>query len=269
MAAVERPVIERTAGRASSLRQLWELLGVLTLTLLTARYRRSVLGFFWSLIVPLFQIVIVGFVFQAILQQDIPNYTLVFLTALVPWTYFNDAALASCAVFLRFRDVVRKIAFPRWILPVAVVTSSLVHFGLSMVVLFAVFAFIPVYYNPNFLMLIPLTAILSVLLTGMALALSVLHTYFQDVEYALAVLIRTLFFVTPVMYPASQIPEPYRYWMMFNPVAAVCEGFRAMLPGYDLPAPEHLIAAAISSILMVLVGVAIFRRMNPQLPEVM
>lgn len=267
MAAAERPVIERT-GRRSGARQHWELLGVLTLTLVTARYRRSILGFFWSLIVPLFQIVIVGFVFQAILQQNIPNYTLVFLTALVPWTFFNDAALASCAVFLRFRDVVRKIAFPRWMLPLAVVTSSLVHFGLSMIVLFAVFFFVPVYYNPNFLMLIPLTAILGVLLTGMALALSVLHTYYQDVEYALTVLIRTLFFVTPVMYPAAQIPEQYRYWMMFNPVATVCEGFRAMLPGYDLPAAEHLIAAAVSSLLVLVLGALVFRRMNPQLPEV-
>jgi ABC-2 type transport system permease protein len=269
MAVAERPVIERSATRVNTIRQLWELLAVLTHTLLTTRYRRSVLGFFWSLIVPLFQIVIVGFVFQAILQQNIPNYTLVFLTALVPWIYFNDAALASCAVFLRFREVVRKIAFPRWILPIAVVTSSLVHFGLSMVVLFALFAFIPVYYNPNFLMLIPLTAILTVLLIGMALALSVLHTYYQDVEYALTMLIRMLFFVTPVMYPAAQIPEHYRYWMMFNPVAAICEGFRAMLPGYELPAIEHLVTAAISSILMILIGVLVFRRMNPQLPEVL
>lgn len=269
MATVEKPTIERTQTRSAGLRQLWELLGVLTITLLTARYRRSVLGFFWSLVVPLFQIVIVGFVFQAILQQHIPNYTLVFLTALVPWTFFNDAALGSCAVFLRFRDVVRKIAFPRWILPVAVVTSSLVHFGLSMVVLLAVFHFVRVYFTTEFLVIIPLTAMLSVLLTGMALALSALHTYYQDVEYALGVLIRTLFFVTPVMYPAAQIPEQYRYWMMFNPVAAICEGFRSVLPGYDLPAIEHLIGAAVSSVLVLVIGILVFRRLNAQLPEVL
>ncbi|MGD9497444.1 MAG: ABC transporter permease [Armatimonadota bacterium] len=250
-------------------RQWGELMWTLTVAQLKARYRRSVLGFFWSLIVPLFQIVVIGFVFRGLLQHEIPNYTLVFLTALVPWTYFNDATLGSCPVYLRFRDVVKKIYFPRWTLPLSIVSSSFVHFLLSMTILFAVFAVVPVRPSPAFWWLIPLSVILTVMLSGLALMFAALHTYYQDVEYALTAIIRMFFFVTPVMYPTSEIPEAYRYWFLFNPMAAICEGFRSVLPHYDLPRPEHLIVAAVASIMLLGIGMAVHRRMDPQLPEVL
>ncbi len=246
-----------------------ELLSTLTVAQLKARYRRSFLGFLWSLIVPLFQIVVIGFVFQGLLQHEIPNYTIVFLTALVPWIFFNDATLASCPVYLRFRDVVKKIYFPRWALPLSIVSSSFVHFALSMVILFAVFAVIPVRFTPAFWWLIPLTAILTTMLAGLSLVFAVLHTFYQDVEYALTAIIRMFFFITPVMYPTAEIPEQYRYWFLFNPMAAICEGFRSVLPDYELPAPEHLLSAALFSIVCLLVGIAVYRKMGPQLPEVL
>ena len=158
-------------------RQWYELLAIMTVAQLKARYRRSFLGFLWSLIMPLFQIVVIGFVFQGLLQHRIPNYTMVFLTALVPWTYFNDAMLASCPVFLRFRDVVKKIYFPRWALPMSIVSSSFVHFLLSVVILFAVFMAVRVHFTPAFWVLIPMTLMLTVMLVGLALIFSVLHTY--------------------------------------------------------------------------------------------
>ncbi len=252
-----------------SWRQLFELLQILTISQLKARYRRSFLGFLWSLIVPLFQIVVIGFVFQGLLQHDIPNYTIQFLVALLPWTFFNDTVLASCPTFLKFRDVVKKIYFPRWSLPISIVTSSLVHFLLSMVILFAIFIIIPVVFDPIFLYLIPLTLILITMLCGLALGFAMLHTYYQDVEYALGAIVRMFFFVTPVMYPTSEIPESYQYWFLFNPMATVCEGYRAILLRHELPLPEHWIAATAVSILCLVAGVLIYRRMSPQLPEVL
>lgn len=257
------------ANRWQAWRQMAELLGILTISQLKARYRRSLLGFVWSLIVPLFQIVVIGFVFQTLLQHQIPNYTIKFLVALLPWTLFNDTVLGSCPTFMRFRDVVKKVAFPRWTLPVSVVTSSLVHFLLSMVILFSLFVIIPVAFDPIFFFLIPLTLILSVMLAGLALGFSMLHTYYQDVEYALGALLRMLFFVTPVMYPTSEIPAHYQYWFLFNPMATICEGFRSVLLRHELPRPEHLIAATLFSIVSLVIGIVIYRRMNAQLPEVL
>ena len=257
------------AARGASVRQLTDLLGILTISQLKARYRRSFLGFLWSLIVPLFQIVVIGFVFQGLLQHDIPDYTIKFLVALLPWTFFNDTVLGACPTFLRFRDVVKKIYFPRWSLPVSIVSSSLVHFLLSMVILFAVFIIIPVVFDPIFFFLIPLTLIEIVMLSGLALIFSVLHTYYQDVEYALGALMRMFFFITPVMYPTSEIPEAYQYLFLFNPMATVCEGFSGVLLRHELPRIEHLLVASAFSVLCLIVGVLVYRRMSPQLPEVL
>ncbi len=265
-AAFRRP---DSGDSISRVRRLMELMAILTVAQLKARYRRSFLGFLWSLIMPLVQIVVIGFVFQSLLQHDIPNYTLVFLTALVPWIYFNDATLASCPVFLKFRDVVKKIAFPRWALPMSIVLSSLVHFSLSVVILFAVFAVVPVRFTAQFWWMIPLTLMLTLMLSGLALMFSVLHTYYQDVEYALTALIRMFYFVTPIMYPTEIVPEQYQYWFLFNPLAAIAEGFRSILPDYSMPAPEHLGFAAGFSVLCFIFGVLIFRRMQGQLPEVL
>ena len=262
----QQSTVQRGQG---SWRQLTELLQILTISQLKARYWRSFLGFLWSLIVPLFQIVVIGFVFQGLLQHDIPNYTIQFLVALLPWTFFNDTVLGSCPTFLKFRDVVKKIYFPRWSLPISIVSSSLVHFMLSMVILFAIFIIIPVAFDPIFLALIPLTLLLIIMLCGLSLAFSMLHTYYQDVEYALGALVRMFFFITPVMYPTSEIPESYQYWFLFNPMATICEGYRGILLRHELPLPEHLIATTIFSLLVLVIGIVIYRRMSPQLPEVL
>jgi len=260
---------QRTGRDLDSWRQLTELLQILTISQLKARYRRSFLGFLWSLIVPLFQIVVIGFVFQGLLQHNIPNYTIKFLVALLPWTFFNDTVLASCPTFLKFRNVVKKIYFPRWSLPISIVSSSFVHFLLSMVILFAIFLIIPVAFSPVFLWLILLVIIEIVMLSGLALMFSMLHTYYQDVEYALGALMRMFFFITPVMYPTSEIPESYQYWFLFNPMATICEGFRGILLRHELPLPEHLAATTIFAIASLVVGILIYRRMSPQLPEVL
>lgn len=257
------------ARRGVSWRQLWELLGILTISQLKARYRRSFLGFLWSLIVPLFQIVVIGFVFTGLLQHEIPNYTIQFLVALLPWTFFNDTVLASCPTFLKFRDVVKKIYFPRWSLPISIVTSSLVHFLLSMTILFAIFLIIPVAFDIVFLFLIPLTILLIIMLSGLSLIFSVLHTYYQDVEYALGALVRMFFFVTPVMYPTSEIPEHYQYWFLFNPMATITEGYRGILLRHELPLPEHLIVTTIFSLVCLVIGIVVYRRMSSHLPEVL
>ncbi len=263
----DRLAIERS--ERSDSRQLADLLGILTVAQLKARYRRSFLGFLWSLIMPLFQIVVIGFVFQGLLQHEIPNYTIQFLVALLPWIFFSDTVLGSCPTFLKFRNVVKKIYFPRWALPISIVGSSLVHFLLSMMILFVVFLVVPVDFHPIFFHLIPLTLILIVMLCGMALLFSMLHTYYQDTEYALTAIVRMFFFVTPVMYPTSEIPEHYQYWFLFNPLATITEGFRGVLLRHELPLPEHLATAIIFSVLCLLAGILVHRRMSPQLPEVL
>ncbi len=267
MAVVERIGVEQTSG--SRARQAGELLWVLTVAQLKARYRRSFLGFFWSLITPLFQIVIVGFVIQQLLQHEIDNFTVKYLCGLLPWLFFNDTILGACPTYLQYRQVVKKIYFARWALPVSIATSSLAHFLVSLAILFCVFLVIPVQFDVTFLFLIVLILIQMVMVTGLALLFSVMHTFYQDVEYALGSLIRVLMFVTPVFYPTAEIPESYRYLFLFNPMATICEGFRGVLLRNELPQIEHLLSTTIFSLLCLAVGWYYYARHQHELPEVL
>jgi lipopolysaccharide transport system permease protein len=267
-----RMAVTRTAPdprEPSQLRHLWELICTLTAAELKARYRRSLLGFFWSLIAPLFQVVIVAFLFRVLWPHDIPDFTVKYFCGLLPWIFFSDCVLGACPTFLKFRDVLKKIYFPRWVLPISVVASSLVHFGLSLVVLFAVFLVIPVAFDVSFLFLLVLIAILLVMVVGLSLLFSVLHTFYEDTQYGLQALLRAWFFLTPVFYPASEIPSQYRHLYLYNPMATICEGFRGILLEHKLPQPEHLLATLGVGALCLALGGLYYRRYGDHLPEVL
>jgi len=267
MAVVERIGVEQTSG--SRARQAGELLWVLTIAQLKARYRRSFLGFFWSLITPLFQIVVVGFVIQNLLGHQIHDFTIKYLCGLLPWLFFSDTILGACPTYLKFRQVVKKLYFPRWALPVSVATSSLLHFLVSLAILFSLFPIIHIDFFVSFFFLIVLILIQMIMVTGLSLLFSVMHTFYQDVEYALGSLIRVLMFVTPVFYPTAEIPENYRYLFLFNPMATICEGFRGVLLRNELPQFEHLLSTTIFSLLCLGVGWYYYARHHYELPEVL
>lgn len=269
MAAMREQRRDNIRSRIDDVRYWAELLGILTISQLKARYRRSFFGFLWSLAVPLFQIVIVGFVIQELLQHNISNFTVKYLCGLLPWLYINDTILGACPTFILYREVVKKIYFPRWILPLATSGSSLVHFFLSLIILIAVFAIIGIAYQPSFLFLPVLIALMVLMASGLALLFSVMHTFYQDTEYALTTLLRVFMFVTPVFYPTAEIPEKYQYWFLFNPLATICEGFRGCLLRNELPRWDHLLACAAFSVLCVLIGVAYYRARGHELPEVL
>ncbi len=269
MATLERVTDGYHQTSEGKVSQPAELLWALTVSQLKARYRRSMLGFMWSLITPLFQIVVVGFVFQQLLQHEIPNFTIKYLCGLLPWLYFNDTVLGSCPTFLKFREVVKKIYFPRWLLPAAVSASSLVHFGLSLVILMAVFRIIGVAYHHTFWFVPVLLLLLVAMSSGLALLFSVMHTFYQDTEYALTSLMRVYLFVTPVFYPTEEIPAQYQYWFLFNPLATICEGIRGCLLRNELPRIEHLAACTLFAIVCLAAGVFYYRRHEHELPEVL
>jgi len=258
-----------TTTRRDALRYWWELFAILTISQLKARYRRSFLGFMWSLAVPLFQIVVVGFVIQTLLQHQIPNFTIKYLCGLLPWMYINDAMLGACPTFLMFREVVKKIYFPRWILPLSISGSSLVHFFLSFMVLIGVFVVVGIKFHYSYLFLPVLLALMVLMASGLAVLFSVMHTFYQDTEYALTTIMRVFMFITPVFYPTAEIPEKYQYWFLYNPVATICEGFRGCLLRNEIPRADHLLACLGFSLVCVLVGAAYYRARAAELPEVL
>jgi len=112
-------------------------------------------------------------------------------------------------------------------------------------------------------------AILTIMVTGLGLLFSVLHTFYQDVEYALTAFIRAYLFITPVFYPLEVIPAKYHNLMLYNPMATICEGFRGVLLRHELPQATHLFATLAFSLLCLAVGIAYYRRHQHELPEVL
>jgi len=186
----------------------------------------------------------------------------------------------ACAIILKYRQMVKRIWMPSQMLPLAVVGSNLVHFLLSMLILFGVFLVVPVVFHVSFLFLIVLTGILLLMVSGLAMLFAALHTAYQDTEYIITNLVQVFYFLTPVMYPASWVKNPaWRYWYLFNPMAAVCEGFRGVLMRHEVPLPglvmpgqvvlpEHLLVAAVFALVCFAAGLWYFALQRWQFPEI-
>lgn len=252
-----------------------DLLRELVARELKLRYRRSVLGFVWSLLTPVYQMVIYTLVLKYVINLDEPNLSIKMLAAIIPWTFFSVSVLSACPSVLRYRGVVKKVYFPRQFLPMSVVAANLVHLLLSTVVLFGIFLVIPVSFHFTFFFLIVLVILQTLLIWGLAMIFAAAHTYYGDVEFVLANILQVGMFLTPVLYPASRVLDSGRIeplWKalyMLNPMAVYCEGWRGILLQNQLPDPAFLAGAAVISVMTLLIGMAVWGRVQWRFPEVL
>jgi lipopolysaccharide transport system permease protein len=252
-----------------------ELLGVLIEREIKTRYRRSFLGLLWSLLTPLYQVLFLTIVVKVLWQHPEPNYSVKYLCGLVPWTFMQQGVLTSCASLLRARDIVKRVWLPRQLIPLATVGSCLFHLLASVAVLYVILAVIPLVlggphvFGIAHVFLIPLVLLEVIMVAGLALLFSALHTFHNDVEYILTNLLMTYLFLTPVIYPLSWVPDNLQSLVMFNPMATICEGFRGVVLRHELPDPAHLVSLAVVAFGCLFVGLWAFRRRAWKFPEVM
>ncbi len=203
---------------------------------LKIRYKNSVLGFFWSLLNPLIQVATITIVVKYILGLEIANYSAYLLAAYLPWAFFQMALLDSSQILITHRDLLRKVYFPREALPLSAVLSNLVHFVLALVVFFAYIIFyIHLILHGSGILLtalwLPLLIVLqSLLIIGLACAVSCLNVFYEDTKYILAVLLNVLFYLTPVMYPAELIRAWLQKWSISEFYKPIIYKMYLMLP---------------------------------------
>lgn len=209
---------------------------------LKVRYKNSVLGFFWSLANPLIQVATITIVIKYIMGLQIPNFSAYLLVGYLPWVYFQMALLDSSKVILDHRDLLKKVYFPREVLPISVVLANLVHFLLALVVLFAYLLFYYLFLQGSPIMVtvlwLPLLILIQTLLiAGGTFILSCLNVFFEDTKYILTVVLNVLFYLTPVMYVAElvyfQLPEAHRGLLyklyLLNPLNMLTDAYRKVL----------------------------------------
>ena len=252
-------IIEVGGSRISKqLRDLWayrELLYFLAWRDFKVRYKQTVLGAAWAVIQPFFTMVVfsIFFGYLAKMPSDGIPYPVFAYAGLLPWSLFAHALTESSNSLVNNQSLITKVYFPRLIVPIAPLFVGLVDFGIALVVLFGMILFykivpgIAILTVPLFVLL----ALLSALAVGMWL--SALNVEYRDVRYTIPFLTQLWLFATPVAYPSSLLPEPWRSLYGLNPMAGVVEGFRWALLGRT-NAPGPLIAVSVAAVLVLLIG---------------
>lgn len=239
-----------------------QTLWLLTSRDLRVRYSTSFLGYVWSVLDPLVMAVIYWFVFTQIVDRSIgaDPYIVFLLAGLLPWTWFNGAIGDSTRAFIKDAKLVRSTRLPRSVWVARIVLSKGIEFVLAIPV---VIAFAVIYgAEPTWGVLwLPLAILLqATLILGLGLMIAPLVVFFRDLERAVKLVLRFLFYASPIIYGLTDLPDGLEAWMAFNPLSGIFSLYRAsFFP--DQVEPFAVVVAAIMSLVILGAGILVFRRM--------
>lgn len=235
---------------------------------LRGRYKGSVLGFAWTFLNPLFQLAVYTLVFSIIMRNGIKDYYLYLFVALVPWIFFSSCVSGGAGCIRAQGDMVKKIYFPREVIPVSYVTSQFVNMMLSLIVVFIVLVIARKPMNPKALLCLPLIMIIEyVLALGMTMIVSSVTVYWRDVEYFMNIIAMAWQFATPVMYGLDQVPQALVPYFNMNPMTHIIVAYRDILYYGRVPQGSTLISAVLCGIIFCLLGFALFGHLKKHFAE--
>ena len=256
------------------LAELWEyreLLYFLVWRDIKVRYKQTVMGAAWAIIQPFFTMVVFSLFFGKLAQvpSDGLPYPIFSYAALVPWQFFANALNQSSRSLVTSSNMLKKIYFPRLIIPISGVLSGVVDFALAFIVLLAMMLFYGILPTINVLWLPLLLLLALVSALGVGLWLSAMNVQFRDVSYAVPFLVQFWMFATPIAYSSTLIQNPLlRTLYGINPMVGVVEGFRWVLLGTDTRPGPIIFASAIAASAVLLSGMFYFRRMETTFADV-
>jgi ABC-type polysaccharide/polyol phosphate export permease/4-amino-4-deoxy-L-arabinose transferase-like glycosyltransferase len=231
------------------------------------RYKRSVLGIAWSLFNPLAQLLIFIFLFRRVLPLNIPNYPLFVFSGVLAWSWFQSSLLLATGSITDNRELIRRPGFPAAILPVVAVTSNMIHFLLALPILLLFLVLSGLRPTGAFVALPLVIAVQFLLILSLAYLVATFHVTFRDTQHLLGVLLLLLFYLTPVFYDASTVPERYRLFYRLNPMMHMLDAYRTILIRGELPDGLSLLGLAALTAGLLGLGYAIFTRASYRFVE--
>lgn len=235
---------------------------------LRGRYKGSVLGFLWTFINPLLQLAVYTLVFSVILRSDIDKYYLFLFVALIPWMFFSSSLTSGASCILAQKDMVKKIYFPRQVLPIAHVTTCFVNMLLSFIVIFAVILASGVGINFRAICYLPIIMIVEYILAlGFTLLTSALTVYLRDLEYVLGIITMAWQFLTPIMYSIDIVPQNVMTIFLANPMTPVIIAYRDILYYKQIPQINTLLHAFLLGISILIIGNIVFNKLQRHFAE--
>lgn len=259
---VIRPLRGWTPIQLGDLWKYRELIYFLTWREIKVRYKQTVLGFAWAIIQPFMMMIVFTLFFGTLAKvpsEGIP-YPLFNYAALLPWTLFAEGITRSSMSMVQEANLVKKVYFPRLVMPLSGILSPLVDFAIAFTILIGMMFFygyaptVNVLWLPAFIILALLTAL------GVGLWLSAINVQYRDVRYVIPFLIQLWLFASPVVYSSSLLPERFQIIYGLNPMAGVIEGFRWTLLGTE--PPDSLIAISVIVVIVILISGAFYFRHN-------
>lgn len=231
------------------------------------KYKKSFLGVLWSFLNPLFQLLIYALVFPFILKNNVENYTVFLIVALFPWNFFNLSIIQSAACIVANGGIIKKVYFPREILPIATSTSNLINFLISSILVFLAL-FISGIGLTKAVVVLPLIILIQYILQlGLSFILSAITVYVRDVEYLINVLMMLAFYLSPIVYSADMIPSKYLPLFKLNPMFHIIKYYRDILYYGKIPEMGSVLLLLLVCIIILVVGYLIFRKLEKRFAE--
>lgn len=237
---------------------------------LRGRYKGSVLGFAWTFINPLLQLAVYTLVFSYIMRAGISDYYLFLFVALIPWLFFSSSIATGAGCIMAQKELVKKIYFPREVIPIAHVTGALVNMLLTFIVVFAVLLLSGKGVSPLALSYLPIVIVAEYILAiSLTMIVSGLTVYFRDLEHILAIVTMAWQFLTPIMYSIDMVPEKMLPIFNLNPMTPIIIAYRDILYYKQVPKLQTLLHGFIFSLVLLVIGWNAFGHLKKHFAEEM
>jgi lipopolysaccharide transport system permease protein len=239
-----------------------DLLYFLVLRDIKVKYKQTVLGGLWAIIQPFFSMVVFTLFFGQLarIPSDGIPYPIFNYSALVAWAYFAHSITGSVQSVVGNAGLISKVYFPRLIIPITPLISGLLDFIIASVVLIGMMIYFKI-YPTAYILLLPLLVLLMMLTAGgVGMLLAAMNAKYRDIGYTVPFLVQLWMFLSPIVYPASMVPEKYRLLYALNPMVGIIEGFRSALLGTTAFPAMMVVFSAFVSTMLFLVGMFYFKQ---------
>jgi ABC-2 type transport system permease protein len=227
---------------------------------LKKRYKRSVLGIAWTVVAPLFSMLVLWMVFTNALKVEIENYPTYLLSGIITWNFFVQSSASGGISILTNASFIQKIRLPRVIFPISAVFNNLINFFFSFVALIIVMLSTKASFHWTILLTPIMIIPLFLFVTGWTMAVSALSVFFRDIQYILEISLGALYFLTPILYLAEAVPGSSGWIISANPMAKFIHLFRAVVWSGKVPPLETYLFALLIGFITLILGWIVFQK---------
>lgn len=245
------------ARRWNELQTHGEVLRQLVRQQLILRYRRTVVGYFWTLINPLLMMSVTAVVFSALFKVPLREYSVFLFSGMIAWNSFSATVSQSCQAIIGSEGLIKKIYLPKMLFPLAISFGVAIDTLLSFLALFVIILVLGGKFSLALFILPVSFFLLFVFALGIGLVMSVVTVFFRDLVYIINVILQAMFFLTPIMYDKTMLGGPAAILMKINPLVAYVDTFRSPLANGVMPSLHSLSLALIYAIVSLLIGLAV------------